>query len=73
VESDILRLYFPVLDIDFVSADNNGDILTDSDNVSVPVWYILVSKTTGYVEHDDGALSLNASVTLSFNLTALTY
>lgn len=59
MEGNVLGLYLPVLDIDLVTTDYNRDVFTDSHYVSVPVRNILVGETTGYVEHDNGALTLN--------------
>merc|ERR1719333_1520138 len=59
VEHDGLGLDFSVLDVDLVTCENNWNVLTDSDKVSVPVGDILVGDPGGDVEHDDGALALD--------------
>ena len=57
VENDRLGLYFSVFDVDFVAAQDNWDVFTNSYQISVPVGDILVCDTCGYIEHDDGALT----------------
>jgi hypothetical protein len=47
------------VDVDLVTAQNDGDILADANQVSVPVGNVLVCDTTGDVEHDDTTLSLD--------------
>lgn len=59
VERDGSSLDFPLLYVDLVAAQNNGNVLADALQVTVPCWYVLVSDATGDVEHDDTALSLN--------------
>lgn len=50
------------LDVDFVSAENDGDVLADPGQVLVPGGDVLVCDTRGNVKHDDGTLSLNAAL-----------
>jgi hypothetical protein len=52
------------LHIDLVSAKDDGDVLADTLEVTVPVGNILVGNTGGNVEHDDTTLALNV-VTIS--------
>jgi hypothetical protein len=59
MESDLTGLDFSVLDIDFVSTHDDGDIFTNTDEITMPLWYIFVGDTRGDIEHDDGGLSLN--------------
>ena len=42
VESDLLGLYFAVLDIHLVPNEHDGDVFADSDEVSVPLGDVLV-------------------------------
>merc|ERR1719384_566233 len=49
----------PVLDVDLVAGEDDGDVLTDPDKIPVPVGHVLVSHTGGHIKHDDGTLSLN--------------
>ena len=46
------------LDIDFVSAKNNWNVLADTLEITVPVRHILVRDSRGNVEHDDATLAL---------------
>ena len=62
MEHDALGLHLPVLDVDLVAGEDDGDVLADPDQVSVPVGDVLVGDPGGDVEHDDGALSLELKV-----------
>ena len=62
MEHDALGLHLPVLDVDLVAGEDDGDVLADPDQVSVPVGDVLVGDPGGDVEHDDGALSLEIEV-----------
>ncbi|KAH3659974.1 hypothetical protein OGAPHI_007179 [Ogataea philodendri] len=64
VESDGLGLDFSFLDIDFVTTQDNWDVFTHSDQVSVPVRNVLVGDSGGDVEHDDTTLTVDV-VTVS--------
>jgi hypothetical protein len=61
VKHDALRLDFPVLDVDFVPTENNGDVLTHSDKITVPVWNILVCNSGCNVKHYNGTLPLKGN------------
>ena len=47
------------LDVDLVSAKDDGDVLANTLEVTVPVGNVLVGDTGGHVEHDDTALALD--------------
>lgn len=47
------------LDVDLVTAENDGDVLADTLEVSVPVGDVLVGDSRGDIKHDDTALSLD--------------
>merc|ERR1719234_1134009 len=59
MEDDGLGLDLPVLDVHLVPRQHNGDVLTNSDQVSVPVGNILVGYSRCHVEHDDCTLALD--------------
>ena len=61
VKHDGLGLDLPVLDVDLVAGEDDGNVLTDADEVTVPVGNVLVGHTRGHVKHDDGALTLSSS------------
>lgn len=58
VEDDGLGLHLTVLDVYLVAAEDNRDVLTDSNQVTMPVGHIFVGDTGGDVKHDDGTLAL---------------
>ena len=47
------------LHVDLVTAENNGDVLTDALEVAVPVGDVLVGDAGGDIEHDDTALTVD--------------
>lgn len=57
---------FPVFDVHLVAAEDDGNVLTDTDQVTMPVGHVLVSDSRGDVKHDDGTLSCGGS-SKSFN------
>jgi hypothetical protein len=59
VESDLLGLNFSVLDINLVSDEDDWDGITDSDEIFVPLWNILIGDSGADIEHDDTALTSN--------------
>lgn len=59
MECDGLRLDLAVLDIHFIATQHNGDVLTDTYQVSMPVWHILVRDSGCDIKHYDGTLSLD--------------
>lgn len=52
------------LDIDLVAAKDNGDVLADALQITMPVRHVLVCDTRRDIKHDDTALALNV-VTIS--------
>ena len=52
-------LYFSVLDVDFISTQDDWYILADTDQVAMPVRDVFVRHSGCDVEHDNGTLSLN--------------
>lgn len=47
------------LDVNFVTAEDNGNVVADTDEVAMPVGNILVGDARGHIEHDDTALTIN--------------
>merc|ERR1719223_1784889 len=59
MKSDLLCLHFSVFDLYFVTTQNNGNILANSCQISVPIWNTLVRDTGSHIKHNNGALTLN--------------
>mmetsp|Transcript_81441 Transcript_81441/g.141411 ORF Transcript_81441/g.141411 Transcript_81441/m.141411 type:complete len:222 (+) Transcript_81441:167-832(+) len=59
MELDVLGLDLAILDINFIAHEHNGNVLTDADNVSMPVRHVLVGDAGGDIEHDYRALALD--------------
>jgi hypothetical protein len=59
VESNGLGLDLTLLNIDLVTAENDGDVLADTDKITVPVGNVLVSDTGGNIKHDNTTLAVN--------------
>lgn len=57
VEGNTRSLDLSLLDIDLVTAQHDGDVFTDSLQVSVPVGNVLVGDSRCNVEHDDTTLT----------------
>lgn len=57
MEDDGFRLHFTIFNVDFVSTQNNWNIVAHADQITVPVWYVFVRDTSGDVEHDDRTLT----------------
>ena len=58
VKHDGLGLDLPVLDVDLVAGEDDGNVLAHPDQVPVPVGDVLVCHSRGHIEHDDGTLTL---------------
>lgn len=54
-----MKLRLTHLYVDFVTAQDNGDVLANALEITVPVGDVLVRDTGGHVEHDDTALALD--------------
>lgn len=59
MKNDRFCFYFSVLDVHFVAAQYDWDVFAHTDQISMPVWYILVCHPCCDVKHDDGALPLD--------------
>lgn len=62
VECDLLGLDLAILDVHLVSTEDDGNVHAYTNNISVPVGNILVCHAGSDVEHDDGALALDAGM-----------
>ena len=59
MEGDRLGFHLALLHIDFIAAEDDGDVLAHAHEVTVPVGHVLVGDARGHVEHDDPALSVD--------------
>lgn len=59
MESNSAGLNFALLDVNFVTAENNGDVLADTLEVAMPVRHVLVGDARRHVKHDDATLALD--------------
>lgn len=59
MEGDSLGLDLSLLDIDLVTGQDDGNVLADTGQVTVPVGYVLVGDTGCDVEHDDTTLAVD--------------
>lgn len=59
---------FPYLDIDLVTAEDDGDVLADTLEITVPVGNVLVRDFRRDVEHDDTTLSLTLGASAQVDL-----
>mmetsp|Transcript_29224 Transcript_29224/g.79085 ORF Transcript_29224/g.79085 Transcript_29224/m.79085 type:complete len:317 (+) Transcript_29224:1253-2203(+) len=66
MKGDLLSLHLAILDFYFVPAQYNGNVLTNSGQITMPVGNILVCDARSDVKHDNCTLSLNVvSITKS--------
>lgn len=59
VEGDGLGLHLALLNVDLVSAEDDRDVLADTDEITVPVGDVLVGDAGGDIEHDDTTLAVD--------------
>jgi len=59
VESDRLRLNLTLLNVDLVTTQDDWDVLANTDEISVPVWNVLVGDSSSDIKHDDTALTVD--------------
>lgn len=62
VKHNALGLYFSVFNVHFVAAEDNGNVLTHTDQVTMPVGYVLIGDSRGDVKHDDSTLSCGGRI-----------
>lgn len=60
VEDNVGSLKLSFLDISFVSDQNDWDLVTDSGQILIPFWDVLVGDSGSQIEHNDSAVSSNA-------------
>ena len=60
MEGDLLGFDLSVLNIDLVAHQDNRDVLTDSDQVLVPLGHILVGNSAAHIEHNNSRMPSNA-------------
>lgn len=49
---------FSILNVYFVPAKNNGDVFTHSNQITMPIWHILVCNSRSNIKHYNGTLPL---------------
>ena len=59
VKDDRFGLNFSVLNVDFVSGEDDWNVFAYANQIPMPVGNIFVSHSGRDVEHDDGALALD--------------
>lgn len=59
MKSNLLWLDFSVLHIHLVAAQHHRDLFAHPNQVTVPVWHVLVRHTRSHIKHDDRAFTLD--------------
>lgn len=59
MEGDGLGFDFAFFDVDLISYEHDGYIFTDTDQVTMPIRYVLVGNTRSDIKHDDAALPVD--------------
>lgn len=57
MKNNTLGFNFTVLDVNLVATEDDGNVLTDTDQVTMPVGYVLIGDSRSDVKHDDSTLS----------------
>ena len=52
--------FFCYLNVDLVTTENNRNVFTDTNKITMPVGNVLVSNSGSDIKHDDGTLTLDA-------------
>ena len=68
MESDLLGLNLSVLNVNLVSDQDNGNVLADTDEILVPLGNVSIGDTGAHIEHNDGAISANATYNIVVNI-----
>ena len=59
MESNRLRLNLALLDVDLITTEDDWDALANTDEITVPVWNVLVGDSSGDIKHDDTTLTVD--------------
>ena len=59
MKSNRLGLDFALLYINFVAAQDDGNIITHTSQITMPIGDVLVGDAGSNIKHDDAALALN--------------
>jgi hypothetical protein len=59
VEGDGLGLDLALLHVNLVAAQDNGNVLADTDEITETFWDVLLGDTRVYIKHDDTALAVD--------------
>jgi hypothetical protein len=59
VECDLAGLDFSVLLVNLVSDKDDGDVVTDTGEILIPLRHILVGNSGGDIKHDDRGMGTN--------------
>ena len=57
MEGDLLGLNFSIFNVDLVSYQDNRNILTNSDEIFVPLGHVLVGNSRADIKHNDSTVS----------------
>jgi hypothetical protein len=56
MEGDTLCLHFPVLDVAFVATHDDGNVLTNTNKISMPVGYIFICHPRRNIKQDNSTI-----------------
>ena len=59
MKGDLLRFDLTIFNFNFVSSEDNGNILANTGQITVPIGNVLVGDAGCDVKHDDGTLTLD--------------
>lgn len=67
MKHDAFGFDFPVFNVHLVATEDDGNVLTDTDQVTMPVWHVFIGDPRSDIEHDDSTLSCGDNLP-SFNM-----
>lgn len=65
VKNNALGFDFPVFDVHLVATEDDRNVLTDTDQVTMPVGHVLIGDPRGDIKHDDSTLSCGSNKDIS--------
>lgn len=57
MENDGFGFHFSIFDIDLIATQNNRNILTHTDKISMPIWNVFICDTWRDIKHDNSAFA----------------
>lgn len=59
MELNVLRFNLSLLNVDFITDEDDGDVVTDTSDITMPVWDIFISDTRSDIKHDNSTFAFD--------------